>query len=157
MCRKRTLHSGYRILPVKRSEQREMCFQLLRYQSLELRTLMTSNTNVGKKKNIARTKQKLLITLEGSAKLNIQWGRTGVDVSFLRFQKCRCEESQIVVQERFSLQSEVPTVQCSSAGESEETLTLFRNEVPEHILRASSNQRTKMKGIQRKLQLDCQA
>lgn len=73
--------------------------------------------------------------MEGSEELGISWQKTCTDVSLLQFKEGEREEHEIVVGERPLLQNGVPAVQDNSAGESAQTLALFRDEVREQVLR----------------------
>lgn len=55
----------------------------------------------------------------------------------------------MVVEERSSLQSQVPSAQGYSLGRSAENLTLFQNKVGEHVLQVflACDQKRKIRGI----------
>lgn len=67
--------------------------------------------------------------MERSEKLDLSWWRSIVNVSLSQFSEEECEEDEIAVKERSSLQSRVPAVQGYSAPRSADTLTLLCNEL----------------------------
>lgn len=89
---------------------------------------MSDLDRTGKEEEKSEAKKKQLKTV-GSEELEILCWITCVDLSTFQFEKGKREKEEMVVEERFSLQSRVPAVQGYCAGESTDTLTWFRNEV----------------------------
>lgn len=120
----------------KKTNSKRCIFQLFGYQRLVLRVSLASDMDLIEKRwEIQQVQEKLMKTLEGSEELEMAWWSTCADASSLPFKKGDCEEDQIIVEVRPSLQREVLAVQWYSAGESAETLKLFRNEAVGQELR----------------------
>lgn len=78
------------------------------------------------KEEIAQVQENLLKSVKGSKLLEISWCRILADMSFLQSYEAECDEFELVVERRFSLYSEVPTVWLSPLGKCCETQTLLK-------------------------------
>lgn len=72
--------------------------------------------------------------MKSSGELKISWRTTCADVSVLWFKTDKYEKEEIVIEDWFSLQNRVSTFEDTSAFESDETLTLSRNDVIGELL-----------------------